>query len=199
MKYTLLGLLAGLILFTATLPVLHAQTPEVVTDFTLRNEKKEEIKLSGFATQKAVVVVFTSSNCSWATKYIDRLKAMSEKYAPLGITFLAINSNDTTMSELDAVSRVREGSPYGFPYLKDEDQAVAKLLKATKTPEVVVLQPVNKRFEVLYRGKVDDNPLDAGLVKHNFLQEALDAVLAGKKYEVPVTPPSGCNIRWKDQ
>ncbi|MDX2283510.1 MAG: redoxin domain-containing protein [Bacteroidia bacterium] len=179
-------------------PVLAAQTqPRLVADFSLRNERNEEVKLSALSGKKAVVVVFTSSNCVWATKYESRLESLYREFEPKQVAFLAINSNDSSLSALDASARMREVSPYPFPYLKDDTQRVAKLFGATRNPEAFVLIPrPGKGFEIAYQGKVDDNPLDAGMVRYNYLQEALQSVLAGKAPAVPETPASGCNIKW---
>jgi peroxiredoxin len=175
----------------------QAQSPEMVDNLSFADPGFETRQLSAYNGKKAIVIVFTSSNCSWATKYEERLRALRDSFDSQGVQFLAINSNDPTMSELDAVARMRQANPYNFPYVKDEDQHLAKALKVTKNPEVVVLAPRAGRFAVLYRGKIDDNPLDPALVKHNYLQNALKALLAGKSPEAAGTPPSGCNIKWK--
>ncbi|MDX1906350.1 MAG: thioredoxin family protein [Bacteroidia bacterium] len=188
----LMGLLAGLLLARP----LAAQQAETVPDFSLKDETGKVYTLSAWADSQVVVVIFTSSNCSWATKYGTRLNALHEKYGPKGVAFVAINSNDPSISQLETAARMGEVLSLRFPYLKDETQQVAKQFKATKNPEVVVLIPRNKQFEVAYRGKIDDNPLDENAIKANYLQNTLENLLAGKKPDTPSTPPSGCNIRW---
>ncbi len=165
-------------------------------DFKLSDSNGQPVSLAKYRDQKAIVVVFTSSHCSWASKYEDRLKSIFQAYQGKGITFIAINSNDSSLSAFDAAARIRQDSPYPFPYLKDADQSVARLFKATKTPEVVVVTPSAGRFLIQYRGKIDDNPLDANSVRNNYLPNALDAILAGKKPTETETQASGCNITW---
>ena len=188
-----LGVCIGLVL--ALQPLMAQKT---ISNFTLDNSDQEKkVNLSDFKDNKAVVVVFTSSHCAWATKYEERLKKLHESFKDKNVSFIAINSNDATMSQRDAVARMREITPYPFPYLKDSDQKVAKQLGATKNPEAIVLIPRQGVFQVAYRGKIDDNPLDEKLVKHDYLSDAIVSVIEGKKPEIASTTISGCNIKWK--
>jgi peroxiredoxin len=174
----------------------QAEEAPVLADFTLSNEEGNPVSLSDFVTKKAVVVVFTSSHCSWATQYEERLTQLYEEYAPQGVAVLAINANDATMSQRDESAVMRQITSYPFPYLKDEEQAVAKAFGATKNPEAFLLLPKDKGFEIVYQGKIDDNPLDPDMVEHPYLKAALDQVLAGNMPETISTSPSGCNIKW---
>jgi len=171
-----------------------AQKVDSITEFSLTDGEKE-VKLSDYNNQKLIAVVFTSSHCSWAKKYEERLKELHNKFGEKGLVIIAINSNNAAMNELDDPSVMRTVSAFPFPYLKDEGQVVAKMFKATKNPEVFLLQPKGKEFEVVYSGKIDDNPLDAKLVKQNFLADAIESLLAGNKPEVKTSPASGCLIK----
>ncbi|MEO1451324.1 MAG: redoxin domain-containing protein [Bacteroidota bacterium] len=189
-----IGALLGLTLFGYT---AQAQQTRTVADFSLLDGNGKPVKLSDLKDSSLVLVIFTSSHCAWATKYEERIVSLHQTYAPKGVAFLAINANDPRMSQRDAVARMRQVTPYPFPYLKDKEQTVAKNFEVTRNPEVVLLKYVNGAFHVLYKGKIDDNPLDAGLVRNTFLVDAMDAALANKKIEESVTEASGCHIRWK--
>ena len=190
---TLVGCIIGM--FIMMNPAL-AQKVELYADFTLSDGEDKEIKLSDYKDKKAVALIFTSSHCAWATKYEERLKELYEAYAEKEIAIIAINSNDASMSELDGSTTMRKVTVFPFPYLKDEDQKVARQFEAKRNPEVVLLTPEEKGFKLAYRGKIDDNPLDATLVRNNYLSDAIDSVLLGKKPAVASSPPSGCNIKW---
>lgn len=187
---TLIGIMLGSMVLSR--PML-AQDLKVVDSLKL-----EGLELQAHQDKKAVVLVFTSSHCSWALQYVDRLIELHKKYDSTQVQFVAINSNDTTLSQRDGVSRMRKIANYPFPYLKDNDQSVAKQLQIVKTPEVLVLVPGEKGFDIFYRGKIDDNPVDAKAVKNPFLQNAIDAALEGKELEKNRTMPNGCSIKWMD-
>lgn len=189
--YIFLLSLAGLL----SMPLfLQAQRQATVSNFILPGEFGDDtVALDSFLEQKAVVVVFTSYHCSWSVKYMDRLTQLSEEYQEEGVTFIAVNSNDPELEgELVRIA------PPSFPFLKDVDQVVAKDFGATKNPEAFILVPSGNQFKIAYQGKIDDNPLDASLVRNNFLQDALDLVLAGEKVETKLTPASGCSIKGLD-
>ncbi|MEM6801813.1 MAG: redoxin domain-containing protein [Bacteroidota bacterium] len=184
------------VLFSSVLlsvPAL-AQKVDSVNDFALTDGEKV-VKLSDFKDQKLVAVVFTSSHCSWAKKYEDRLIELHSKYAEKEVAFIAVNSNNAAMNELDDPSVMRTVTVFPFPYLKDADQSVAKLFQAKKNPEVFLLKPAGASFKVVYSGKIDDNPLDAKLVKQNFLQDAIEISLEGGNPAVKHSPASGCLIK----
>jgi len=190
---TLMGLAIGILILGRP---LSAQELSVVEDFSLSTPDSQVVKLSDYQDQKAVVVVFTSSHCSWATQYIDRLQKLHKRYGEQDVSFIAINSNDPTLSQRDTEARMQKIAKYAFPYLKDKDQAIAQMFGITKNPEAVVLIPVDDGFQMVYRGKIDDNPLDATMVQNAFLDLAIQSVLAGEDPETDATVPNGCSIKW---
>lgn len=198
LKLMYTALFGFLLAFTLMQTQVMAQEKEKATidGFSLKDAKAQEVSLKDFADQKAVVVVFTSSHCSWATKYEERLAKLHERFSEKGVAFLAINSNDASINQNDAVARMRQLSPFPFPYLKDEEQKVARMFGASRTPEVYVLLPKDSAFSVVYHGKIDDNPLDEASVKEAYLADAIEALLAGKAVETNETDASGCNIKW---
>jgi peroxiredoxin len=170
---------------------------QVIATFTLPSSTGQTESLATYANRKAVVVLFTSTHCSYAEKYVDRVRALYQTFASQGVAFLAINSNDPALNQNDALPVMRLSQPYPFPYLKDETQQIARLFNASKNPEVFILQPISGSFNVVYHGKIDDNPLDASMVRENYLRDALQQIIAGNKPAAAETPAAGCNIRWQ--
>jgi hypothetical protein len=103
-----------------------------------------------------------------------------------------VNSNPQDSAQDAADHAKREGIP--FPVLKDADQKVAELLRAERTPEVVLL---DARRTICYRGRIDDQ-FGVGFRRpkpnRRDLVEALDEVLAGKPVSVARTQVTGCLI-----
>jgi hypothetical protein len=87
------------------------------------------------------------------------------------------------------VSAERE---FNFPYLKDEDQSVAKKYGALVTFHAFVLD--NER-RPRYRGRVDDSR-DPSKVTSNDLRNALDDLLEGREVKTPETRPFACSIEY---
>jgi len=190
-----MGIFIGFFLFAYT---LKAQSVKRIDDFQIRDINGAEINTATFHEKKAVVIVFTSANCAFATKYTERLKALHDQYANQEVSFLAVNSNDADMSPRDASSRLGTVSPFPFPYVKDSSQELARKLGATHNPEIFVLTPSEEGFEIAYQGMIDDNPLDSQGVKNSYAANALEAILHDRVLAVSLTDVQGCNIRWKN-
>ena len=110
---------------------------------------------------------------------------------------LLINSNDSERYPRDSFDamreRVRADGGWPAPYLRDEDQSVARAYGAKTTPDVFVVAPDGA---IAYRGAPDadsgDPDLDAA-----WLRAALDDVLAGRPVDRAETKPVGCSIKWR--
>ncbi len=151
--------------------------------------------------RKATAFVFTCNSCPEAIEYQERLIALAKRYKPdvreAAAEIVLINSNDVRQvaeDSFDAMRVLAKSKAYPFAYLYDETQDVAKAFGATRTPQVFV---VDGGGVVRYAGPIDDNPTDAGKVSRRYLQDALDAVVAGRRPEIARIEPSGCTIKWK--
>jgi peroxiredoxin len=87
---------------------------------------------------------------------------------------------------------VAEERNFNFPYLKDEDQSVAKKYGALVTLHAFVL---DKERKLRYRGRADDSR-DPSKVTTNDLRNALDDLLLGKEVRTPETRPFACAIEY---
>ena len=84
---------------------------------------------------------------------------------------------------------------YTFPYLIDEDQAVAKQYRAACTPDFYIFDTDKK---LVYRGQLDSSRPSNGIpVTGSDLRAALEAVLADTAVPADQIPSIGCNIKWK--
>ena len=86
---------------------------------------------------------------------------------------------------------------FTFPYLYDETQTIAKTYGATNTPHVYVVAKENGALTVKYVGAIDDNSEDATKATKHYVEDAVDALLAGKAVPVAQTKAIGCTIKWK--
>ena len=111
---------------------------------------------------------------------------------------VGISSNDVANYPADSPAKMAEearSAGYGFPYLYDETQQVAKTYRAACTPDIFLF---DKEQRLVYRGQLDDSrPSNQIPVTGKDLRAALDAVLAGKPVSANQKPSIGCNIKWK--
>src|SRR4029077_15965772 len=110
-------------------------------DFKLKNVDGKMVSLSDYKDAKGFIVVFTCNHCPFAKAYEDRIIALDNKYKSKGYPVIAINPNDQTIVAEDDFKTMQERAKaknYGFPYLVDETQNIAKTYGATRTPHVYV-------------------------------------------------------------
>lgn len=144
----------------------------------------------------AVVVVWTCNHCPYALAWHDRITSVARDYAPRGVRFVAVNSNDAERYPSDspeAMAERYEAWQWGMPYVFDETQETARSFGAQTTPDLFVF---DGDLRLRYRGAPDADPKDASQ-EAAWLRAALDAVLEGEEPEPAETKPVGCSIKWK--
>ena len=141
-------------------------------------------------------MVFTCNHCPYALAWHERIAAAARDYAGR-VNFLAVNPNDGRRYPADSFDAMRErveaDGGWPLPYLRDEEQGVARAYDAKTTPDVFV---VDGDGRLRYRGAPDADHRDPSL-DAAWLRLAIDAVLAGDRPERPETEPVGCSIKWK--
>lgn len=197
--------LISLTLFLATISVGIAGGYEVgdkASDFELKNVDGTYVSLSDYEEAKGFIVIFTCNHCPYAQKYEERIKQLDRKYDKKGFPVIAISPNDPELVPEDSFENMKERAEkenYTFPYLLDEEQTVYPKYGATKTPHVFVLDKQSSDYIVKYIGAIDDNYKDAKLVEQTYVEDAVDAILAGKEVPVKNTKAIGCSIKDKDK
>jgi thiol-disulfide isomerase/thioredoxin len=148
--------------------------------------------LDDFGKKKAYVLVFTNTSCPLVKRYLPTLTALDKEYASKDVQFIAVNSAEEDSVITMATQAVQH--EVEFPFVKDFGGVCARALGVRRTPEAVILDG-DKRLR--YRGRIDDQYRLGGVRKEatsRDLQDALDAVLAGKKVGTPATEVDGCPI-----
>jgi peroxiredoxin len=166
-------------------------------DFTLPGVDGRLWSLHDFHTA-ALLVVVMCNHCPYVQAIDDRLNALARDCAGrCGV--VGINSNDAVSHPEDSFKAMQaraKARGYVFPYLWDEEQAVARDLGAVCTPDFF-LYDAHRRLA--YRGRLDDNWKDAARVTRQELKEAIEAVLAGNDPLATQHPSMGCSIKWRSR
>jgi peroxiredoxin len=196
-----------LVLIAATLlPALSASAAEPIRpgasapDFNLKNVKGEMISLSKINDAKGFIVVFYCNTCPVAKKYEQRIVDLHNEFSSKGYPVIAINSNDKFVSPGDSyeeMQKLAKTKGYGFEYLYDETQEVARNYGATNTPHVYVLSKRGNNLTVDYVGAIDNNSDDASMADKKYVSNAVNALLKGEPVPVNGTRAVGCSIKWR--
>ncbi len=188
----------GLFAFTTTNYSGGYDIGDVATDFKLENIDGKMVSLSDFKDAKGFIVIFTCNTCPYAVAYEDRVEALNKKYASKGYPVVAIMPNNTDVKpgdNMDAMKARAKSKGFTFPYLMDKGQKIYPQYGATKTPHVYVLEKTSKGNIVKYIGAIDDNYKDANAVNQKYVEDAVDALLAGEEVKEPKTRAIGCSIK----
>jgi thiol-disulfide isomerase/thioredoxin len=184
-------------------PTLAIGSP--APNFSLPGIDGKTHKLSDYASNKVLAIVFTCNHCPTAQLYEGRIKKLADDYRGKGVGLVAIepnNANAVRLDELgytdvsDSLEEMKIRAAYrhfNFPYLYDGDtQSVSLAYGPKATPHVFVFDQERK---LRYEGHVDDNQREA-LAKSHDARNAIDALLAGRPVPVDHTRVFGCSTKW---
>jgi peroxiredoxin len=161
--------------------------------FQLRDTKGAAHTPAEWSGAKAVVLLFTTTDCPIANSYVPEMNRIHEAYAPRGVQFFAVQT-DFTIPEAD-VAKYASDFQYAYPLLLDPQQILVRHTGASITPQVAILAPDGK---LLYLGRIDDRVADFGKQRSKpatlDLRDSLDALLAGKPVPHATTKSIGCAI-----
>ena len=184
-------------------------------DFKLKSTEGKILSLADVKGEKGTLIMFICNHCPYVKAVTKDIVEDCKKLKDIGINSVAICANDAENYPEDSYENMVKFSKenqFGFPYLVDETQEIAKTYDAVCTPDFF---GYNKDLELQYRGRVrelkklipvrdgDSDLLKAMMqllklikdLKTKFL--VLDVVLSGKLINV-----SNCDkiiptrIRW---
>jgi thiol-disulfide isomerase/thioredoxin len=166
--------------------------------FRLPDPDGREVSLDDRPDAKAYLVVFMCNHCPFVKHLRDALAELGRECEDKGVMMVGINANDADRYPDDAPDRMREEAQtygYGFPYLIDETQDVAKSFRAACTPDFYLFDETRK---LVYRGQFDaSRPGNDEPITGQDLRKAIDATLRGETPSEDQVPSLGCNIKWK--
>ena len=165
--------------------------------FELCDPDQERHSLATMMGDKGLLVAFICNHCPYVKAVIDRLVDDAAGLAEDGVRTVAIMPNNYDTHPADSPARMKEFAAahgFGFPYLVDETQEVAKAWGAVCTPDFFGL---NASGELQYRGRIDDAKMDDASKRAPELLDAMRQVAktgAGPEHQVA---SMGCSIKWR--
>jgi len=172
----------------------------VVTDFKLKNVDNNTVSLASYPDARGYIVIFGCNSCPVSRGYENRMVALQEKFSGKGFPVIMINPNDPEVASSESFADMQQHarkSRLNFPYLEDPGQIVTRRFGALRTPHVFVLQKTPKGIVVAYIGAIDNDPDNGNAQKINYVQNAVNSLLAGQQPEVTFTKAVGCGVKSK--
>ena len=172
---------------------------QAAKSFELKSTNNEIIKLNDVKGTNGTLVMFICNHCPYVKAVIKDIVEDCKNLKELGITAVAICSNDTINYPEDSFENMIEFAKkhqFNFPYLFDETQNVAKSYDAVCTPDFF---GYNNNLELQYRGRIREldnlKPVRAG---DSDLFTAMKQIAETTKGPETQIPSAGCGIKWLD-
>jgi hypothetical protein len=146
------------------------------------------------AGTKAIVFLFTSTDCPISNRYAPEVRRIAETFASKGVVVRLVYPNPS--EDTPAIREHMSAFSYAgvVEAVRDPDHALVKYVGATVTPEAAVYAG----GRIVYRGRIDDRYVDLGVERpkatRRDLAEAIADVMAGKAVAQPSTRAVGCFI-----
>jgi peroxiredoxin len=170
-------------------------------EFTLTDTNGRTHRLSDYRG-RTVVLEWLNYECPFVRKHYggNNMQSLQERYTERGVVWLAVVSSapgeqghyaNATMNRMAA-----DRGAHQTAILMDPTGVVGRAYGARTTPHMFV---IDRRGEIVYNGAIDDRPTPSPASlrgARNYVSEALDAVLAGRRVPTPRTQPYGCSVKY---
>ena len=150
--------------------------------------------------QRPVLLMVLCAHCPFVKHVEPELTRLEHDFGDR-VQLIGVSSNSLITHPQDGPEQLAEQARrhgWRFPYLLDEQQTLARALRAACTPEFYLFSLDSEDLQTLrYRGQLDgsrpgnDQPLDG-----RDLRAALQAVLSGSPVNPDQTASVGCNVKW---
>ena len=150
--------------------------------------------------QRPVLLMVLCAHCPFVKHVEPELTRLDHDFSD-AVQLIGVSSNSLITHPQDGPEQLADQARrhgWSFPYLLDEQQTLARALRAACTPEFYLFSPDGEGLQSLrYRGQLDgsrpgnDQPLDG-----RDLRAALEAVLTGALVNSDQTASVGCNVKW---
>lgn len=156
-----------------------------------------QLGVEHFRGARALLVMFICNHCPYVKHVMAEFGRVERDYRDDGLQIVAVNANDVDAYPQDGPAHMKalaEELGWGFPYLFDATQDVARAFRAACTPDFFLF---DDRRRLVYRGQFDGaRPGNDVPVTGGDLRAAIETTLAGKPVAQDQTPSIGCNIKW---
>ena len=168
-------------------------------NFELNSTENKITSLNDIKGENGTLVMFICNHCPYVKAVIEDIVDDCKKLESFGVNSLAICSNDPINYPEDSFENMikfADENKFGFPYLIDETQEVAKRYDAVCTPDFF---GYNKNLELQYRGRIRElNNLKPVRSGDSDLFNAMRQISKTGKGPEDQIPSMGCSIKWSN-
>lgn len=148
--------------------------------------------LDDYKKASVLIIAFTCNQCPVSQLYEDRFIHLMKEYKPHDVALVAISCSLLPPDRLEKMKERAKKMRFNYDYLWDPTQQTGKDYGATVTPQVFVL---DQNRNIAYMGRFDDN-IEPDKVQREYVQDAVRALLSGKRPDPNETRATGCGIEY---
>jgi len=176
---------------------IKLKTGDIAPDFKLLGIDDKKHSLNNYQGKKGFLIIFMCNHCPYVKAKVHALNELYEKFGN-EIAIIGINSNDSTdypEDSFDAMKETAKEKGFGFDYLVDETQEIAKKYGAMCTPDPFLF---NSQKELVFHGRIDNAMKPDDSATEKTMIKNIEKLLSGEKIEKDFDPSIGCSIKWKE-
>ncbi len=182
---------------TSTLATLEDLVGKTAFDFTLTDTEGNKHTLSdSLNAGKIVVLEWFNPTCPYVVSHYTKSSTMNDlvaKYGDDNVVWLAINSGSDRTGDSTLNETTRKKWNMAHPILLDPTGAVGLAYGSKNTPTMVVIAADGT---IAYGGGIDNNGSFSKPDPTNYVEIAIDALLAGSHVETGFAKPYGCAVKY---
>ncbi len=166
-------------------------------DFQLEGIDGKTYSLEDVRGPNGTLVMFICNHCPYVKSVISRIVSDVEALQDKGIGAIAIMANDTDNYPEDSFDNMKafaKAHNFGFPYVIDRSQEVAKAYGAVCTPDFFGF---NTGLELQYRGRLDESKTTPVPNARRELFEAMSGIAETGEGPRDQIASMGCSIKWR--
>lgn len=165
-------------------------------DFKLVDTDGVEHVLADYTKQgKVVVLEWFNPGCPYVKLHYEThttMKDTAKKYEGKEVVWLAVATGAT--ADRDSLAQARTDWEIAYPVLLDAEGEAGRAYGSKNTPTMYV---IDKEGNVAYAGAIDNDPQDSKTDDVNYVEKAVDALLAGSLVETGYAKAYGCSVKYK--
>jgi len=198
-----------LLLFSILLTVsgvVHAKPPQPATvgsaapGFTLNGVDGKPHSLADFRG-RTVVLEWFNPDCPFVQLAHGRTQTLKDegtRQKKAGVEWVAINSSAAGKQGHGKATNQKGIQRFGiqYPVLMDPTGRVGRLYKATRTPEIFIIDAAGT---LVYRGAIDNSQggdIEKDKPFVNYVRNTLSQLAANKAVQPAMTKPWGCSVKY---
>jgi hypothetical protein len=191
--------LPAVVLFISAFTILPGEL-QIGSEIPLPNKKMKDISGKEFSfsdTKKknGLLVVFSCNTCPWVIKN-QQVGSQGYQYAlSKEVGVIVLNSNEAQRGGADskeAMMSYAKDQQYKWPYVMDDNSAMADAFGAKVTPECYLF---DQNMKLVYHGAITDNPKTPSESTREHLKLAIDELVQGKAVSMNTSKAMGCSIK----